>query len=292
MPQSRPDIGFIESKTNSLPSPVFLFPMKYSPSILLLSIGIFLAHSGELQAQNTKEEKMKVEVWSDVVCPFCYIGKTHFDKALAQFAENENIEFVWKSFQLNPNLKTNLDQNLYEHLAESKGIAVEQAKGMGSHAAQMGAQSGLELNFDKSVVANSFNAHRLIHFAKSKGLQQEMKSRLFKAYFTEGKNIDDTETLIALAKEIGLNGEDAKAVLESNKYASDVNNDINESQQLGVRGVPFFVFDRKYAVSGAQPAEAFLQNLEKSFSEWRKANPNVELQVSEGAVCEPNKACD
>ena len=266
--------------------------MKYSPFVLLLSFGIFLMHSGKMEAQNTKEEKMKVEVWSDVVCPFCYIGKTHFDEALAKFAEKENMEFEWKSFQLNPNLKTNLDQTLYEHLSESKGISVEQAKGMGSHASQMGTQSGLELNFDKSVVANSFNSHRLIHFAKANGKQQEMKARLFKAYFTEGKNIDDAETLIALATEIGLNADEAKSVLESDKYASDVNDDINESQQLGVRGVPFFVFDRKYAVSGAQQTEAFLETLEKSFAEWRKANPNVELQVSEGAVCEPNKACD
>jgi predicted DsbA family dithiol-disulfide isomerase len=259
--------------------------------IVLLSVTLLLVGSNTL-AQNTKEEKMKVEVWSDVVCPFCYIGKTHFDEALAQFAEKENIEFVWKSFQLNPDLKTNLDQTLYEHLSESKGITVEQAEGMGIHAALMGKAAGIELNFDKSVVANSFNSHRLIHFAKANGKQQEMKARLFKAYFTEGKNIDDTKTLIALATEIGLNTEEAKSVLESDKYASDVNDDINESQQLGVRGVPFFVFNRKYAVSGAQPAEAFLETLEKSFTEWRKANPDVELQVSEGPSCEPNKACD
>ena len=266
--------------------------MKYSPFVLLLSVGIFLMHSGKLQAQNTKKEKMKVEVWSDVVCPFCYIGKTHFDEALAQFAEKENIEFVWKSFQLNPNLKTNLDQNLYEHLSESKGISVEQAKGMGSHAAQMGKASDLNLDFDKSVVANSFNSHRLIHHAKANSLQQEMKSRLFFAYFSEGKNIDDSETLITLATEIGLDSDKAKAVLESDKYADAVNADIQESRQLGVSGVPFFVFDRKYAVSGAQPAEAFLQNLEKSFTEWRQANPTVQLQVSEAPVCTPDKVCD
>lgn len=262
--------------------------MKYLPFVLLLTTLL----SSRTEAQYTKEEKMKVEVWSDVVCPFCYIGKTHFDEALAQFAEKEKIEFEWKSFQLNPDLKTNLDQTLYEHLSESKGITVEQAEGMGIHAALMGKAAGIELNFDKSVVANSLNAHRLVHFAKANGKQQEMKARLFKAYFTEGKNIDDTETLIALAKEIGLKRDEARTVLESNKHADDVNDDINESQQLGVRGVPFFVFDRKYAVSGAQPAEAFLETLEKAFAEWRKTNPNVQLQVSEGAVCEPKKACD
>ena len=262
--------------------------MKYLPFVLLLTTLL----GSRSEAQNTKEEKMKVEVWSDVVCPFCYIGKTHFDEALEQFAEKENIEFVWKSFQLNPDLKTNLDQTLYEHLSESKGISIEQAEGMGIHAALMGKAAGIELNFDKSVVANSFNAHRLIHFAKANGKQQEMKSRLFKAYFTEGKNIDDNETLIALAEEIGLDAEKAKAVLENDKYAGDVNDDINESQQLGVRGVPFFVFDRKYAISGAQPAEAFLETLQKSFAEWREANPTVQLKVSEGPTCEPNKACD
>jgi predicted DsbA family dithiol-disulfide isomerase len=210
----------------------------------------------------------------------------------SDLAQKENIEFVWKSFQLNPDLETNTEQSLYEHLAESKGISLEQAEGMGIHAALMGKAAGIELNFDKSVVANSFNSHRLIHFAKANGKQQEMKSCLFKAYFTEGKNIDDTETLITLAKEIGLNADEARSVLESDKYASDVKDDINESQQLGVRGVPFFVFDRKYAISGAQPTEAFLETLEKAFAEWRKANPTVQLQVSEGAVCEPNKACD
>jgi predicted DsbA family dithiol-disulfide isomerase len=235
---------------------------------------------------------MKIEVWSDVVCPFCYIGKTHFNEALAQFAEKENIEFVWKSFQLNPNLKTNLDKTLYEHLSESKGIPIEQAKSMGQHAAQMGKASGLNLNFDKSVVANSFNSHRLIHHAKAKGLQQEMKERLFLAYFSEGKNIDDTEILISLGKEVGLNAEEVKAVLESDKYADAVQADVKESQQLGVTGVPFFVFDRKYAISGAQPSAAFLETLEKSFYEWQMANPKVELQVSEGPNCTQEKVCD
>lgn len=256
-------------------------------SFVLVSNSI--AQQSETQNQDTK---MKIEVWSDVFCPFCYIGKTHFDEALAQFEDKENIEFVWKSFQLNPTLKTNLNQTLYEHLSESKGISVEQARGMGNHAAQMGASVGLQLNFDQAVVANSFYAHRLIHFAKANGLQQEMKTRLFKAYFSEGKNIDDNETLIALATEIGLNEAEAKAVLESNKYADAVNADIQESQQLGVRGVPFFVFDRKYAVSGAQASEAFLETLEKSFSEWKQANPQVELQVSEGPNCTPDKVCD
>ncbi|MFT4526704.1 MAG: putative DsbA family dithiol-disulfide isomerase [Bacteroidia bacterium] len=266
--------------------------MTYSLAVLSVIFVSFSLSVESAFAQNTKAEKMKVEVWSDVVCPFCYIGKTNFDKAMAQFEEKENIKFVWKSFQLYPDVKTNLDISLYEHLSTSKGITIEQVKGMAVNAAQMGKASGLNLDFDKSVVANSFNAHRLVHFAKENGLQLEMKERLFKAFFTEGQNIDDTETLIALAGEIGLDANLAKAVLESDKYADAVQADIRESQQLGVRGVPFFVFNRTYAVSGAQAPEGFLETLEKSFAEWRQANPTVQLKVTEGPSCEPNKVCE
>jgi predicted DsbA family dithiol-disulfide isomerase len=283
---------------NSLPYPLFINSknkIRFTLVLvfLIISTAVFTADVfGQVGEPLKQGEKMKIEVWSDVVCPFCYIGKKKFETALAEFEKRNNVEFVWKSFQLNPNVKTNLDISLYEHLAESKGISVEQAKGMGGHAAQVANAVGLTMNFDKSVVANSFNAHRLIHFAKANGLQHEMKERLFKAYFTEGKNIDDTETLITLATEIGLNAEEVKAVLESNKYADAVQFDVQESQQLGVQGVPFFVFDRKYAVSGAQDSSAFLETLKKSFAEWRKANPTVKLQVSEGPVCTPDKVCE
>ena len=261
--------------------------------LFIISSTVFTADVlGQAGKPINQQEKMKIEVWSDVVCPFCYIGKKKFETALAEFKERNNVEFVWKSFQLNPNVETNANISLYEHLAESKGISVEQAKGMGGHAAQMANSVGLTMNFDKSVVANSFNSHRLIHFAKENGLQHQMKERLFKAYFTEGKNIDHTETLISLATEIGLNAEVVKAVLNSDKYADSVQADVKESQQLGVTGVPFFVFDRKYAVSGAQDSSAFLETLEKSFSEWRKANPTLKLQVQEGSVCTPDKVCD
>ncbi len=267
--------------------------MTLSRLLPFLILSIFaanaLAQNGEPLIQ---QEKMKIEVWSDVVCPFCYIGKKKFETALAEFADRHNVEFVWKSFQLDPNVETNPNISLYQHLAESKGVSLDQAKGMGSHAAEAANSVGLTMNFDKSVVANSFNAHRLIHFAKENGLQHQMKERLFKAYFTEGKNIDNAETLLSLATEIGLNAVEVKTVLESDKYADAVQFDVQESQQLGVRGVPFFVFDRKYAISGAQESSAFLETLQKSFSEWRDANPTVQLQVQEGPVCTPDKVCD
>lgn len=212
---------------------------------------------------------MKVEIWSDIMCPFCYIGKRHFEAALKQFPQADKIEVEWHSFQLDPELpKPASNLNAYEYLAQRKGMSVTQSKAMHHNVVQMAEAAGLHYDFDKAVVANSFDAHRLIQFAKTKGLGDAAEERLFKAYFTEGKNMCDTPTLLQLAKEIGLNEAETKEVLDSTVYSAEVEKDIKEASQIGVRGVPFFVFDRKYAVSGAQPTEAFLNALQKSVSEF------------------------
>ncbi|MBX3163367.1 MAG: DsbA family oxidoreductase [Bacteroidetes bacterium] len=235
---------------------------------------------------------MKVEIWSDVMCPFCYIGKRKFETALMQFERKNNVEIVWHSFQLAPEMKTQPDKNVHQFLAEHKGMSIEQAKGMNDHVTQLAKQVGLVYNFDKSVVANSFNAHRFTHFAKQYNKQHEAEELLFRSYFTDGKNIDDYPTLIQLGAEIGLDITALKTALENGSYADDVKADIYEAQQLGVRGVPFFVFNRKYAVSGAQESNTFLETLEKSFAEWRKENPETKLEIIEGKVCTPDKECD
>jgi predicted DsbA family dithiol-disulfide isomerase len=214
--------------------------------------------------------KMKVEIWSDIMCPFCYIGKRHFEEALKQFPEADKIEIEWHSFQLDPNLpKPASDLNVYEYLAQRKGMSVEQSKAMHNNVVQMAEAAGLHYNFDKTVVANSFDAHRLIQFAKTKNLGDEAEERLFKAYFTEGKDMCDATTLLQLAKEIGLDETETKEVLNTNAFSSEVKNDIEEASRIGVTGVPFFVFNRKYAVSGAQPSSAFVNVLKKSFSEYK-----------------------
>jgi predicted DsbA family dithiol-disulfide isomerase len=210
---------------------------------------------------------MKVEIWSDVMCPFCYIGKRKFEKALAQFSEKDNIELTWKSFQLSPEIKTDVSKSIHQFLAEHKGMSLEQAREMNDQVAQMAAKVGLVYNFDKTVVANSFNAHRFAHFAKAHGKQNEAEELLFQSYFTNGKNIDDFATLMQLATKIGLNADELSEVLETGSYADDVRADITEAVQIGVRGVPYFVFDRKYAVSGAQETSTFLQALENAFQE-------------------------
>lgn len=193
------------------------------------------------------------------MCPFCYIGKRHFEEALKQFPDAEQVEIEWKSFQLDPELpKPASEQNAYEYLAQRKGISVQQSKDMHRNVVEMAKQAGLNYNFDKTIVANSFDAHRLIQFAKTKSLGDQAEERLFKAYFTEGKNMCDPATLIELAKETGLDEKEAGEVVHGNAFAEEVNNDIDEAAHLGIRGVPFFVFNRKYGVSGAQPPSAFL----------------------------------
>jgi predicted DsbA family dithiol-disulfide isomerase len=232
---------------------------------------------------------MKVEIWSDVMCPFCYIGKRRFENALQQLGNNNEIEVEWKSFQLDPSIKNEPGKNINQYLAERKGISVQQAKEMNDYVTNMASVEGLQYNFDKAVVANSFDAHRFSHLASKYGKGDAAEERLFKAYFTEGKNIADHATLIQLGTEIGLDSAEVKQVLETNAYANEVQNNITEAESLGIRGVPFFVLDRKYAVSGAQSAETFHQALEKAFAEWKKENNN--LTIIEGQACTPDGDC-
>jgi predicted DsbA family dithiol-disulfide isomerase len=230
---------------------------------------------------------MTIEIWSDVMCPFCYIGKRKFERALAQFPQKEAVNIVWKSFQLNPDLVTDATKNTTEHLAESKGWTLDYAKGMTNHVSQLAEQVGLTYDFDKAVVANSFDAHRFSAFAKTKGLQDAAEERLFSAYFTEGRNTADHATLAELGEDIGLNGLEIKAMLAGNAFADEVKQDIYEAQQYAIRGVPFFLFDRKYGVSGAQESPVFLQALTQTYNEMEKTAPSV----LEGETCEIGGDC-
>ena len=238
------------------------------------------------------QNKMKIEIWSDVMCPFCYIGKRNFETALDQFDNKQHIEVVWKSFLLDPSIPEVAEDSYHDYLVKRKNMSSSQVKGMLDNVSQAAKDVGLEYNFDKAVMVNSQNAHKLIQFAKTKGLGDQMEERLFKAFFTEGKSIADKNTLVQLGSEIGLDEADITSVFSDNTYVNLVNKDIQEGQQLGVQGVPFFVLDRKYGVSGAQPPQAFLENLEVAFSEWRKQNPETKLDITEGQSCTPDGICD
>lgn len=230
---------------------------------------------------------MKVEIWSDVMCPFCYIGKRKFENALAQFPHKDDVKVIWKSFQLNPDLVTDPTKNTIQHLAEVKGWSLQQAQETSDYVSNLAQKEGLTYHFDKAVVANSFDAHRLSCLAKHHGLQDAAEERLFLAYFTEGKNTADLETLIQLGVEIGLDADAVRQMLNSNAYADEVRQDIYEAQQVGVRGVPFFVLGEKYAISGAQDTALFVEALNKTWEETPKTPPSV----LEGAVCTPDGEC-
>lgn len=238
-----------------------------------LAISFFLLiFSANCYAQETKEKpnnrsKMKVEIWSDIVCPFCYIGKRHFESALKSFENADDIEIIWKSYQLDPDMpkKQLSKQNVYEYLAARKGISTEQSKSLHDNVVKMASNAGLNYNFDKAVVANSYDAHRLIQLAKTKNLGDAAEEILFQAYFIEGKDIADHETLIILGKQIGLEASAIKSMLQSDQFSDEVDGDAYEAVQAGVGGVPFFVIDGRFAVSGAQPSSVFLRTLQKAF---------------------------
>ncbi|NLR77867.1 DsbA family oxidoreductase [Chitinophaga eiseniae] len=234
---------------------------------------------------------MKVEIWSDIMCPFCYIGKRKFEAALEQFPGKDKVTVEWKSFQLNPDLKSQPGKDIYEYLAEIKGQSREWSVAIHEQMTGTAREVGLTYNFDKAVVANSFDAHRLIQLAKKHGKGDAAEERLFYAYFTEGKDMSNHDTLLEIGTDIGLDKAEVAAALASGEFASAVNHDVNEAQQLGIRGVPFFVLDRKYAVSGAQPVDAFTQALGQAFDEWKKTQPVIELETLSGQVCTPDGEC-
>ena len=238
---------------------------------------------------------MKVEIWSDVVCPFCYIGKRNFEKALDQFVDKDKIEIEWKSYQLDPDYVYNPEKPETEinYLSEQKGISHQETVDLLTHVTNMALKAGLNYNFDKAIVANTFNAHKIIQLAKKRGLGNKAEERFFKAFFLMGENINEVSILEKIGAEIGLTTEEInKALSSDDTYAYEVNNDIREARQIGVRGVPFFVFDRKYAVSGAQPVETFSQTIAKSFDEWKQKNQFTPItNIAEGSSCDIDGNC-
>lgn len=206
---------------------------------------------------------MKVDIWSDIRCPFCYIGKRKFEKALAEFGHKGEVEIEWHSFELNPNLATVLNKNPYDYLAERYDKSREWAVERHKQVTQIAAEIGLTFDFDRSVIANSFDAHRLIQMAKQHNAADTVEENLFKAHFTEGKNIADHSVLLQIGKDSGLNVLEVEVMLKSDDFTDEVRYDEKTAQDLGITGVPFFVFDQKLAVSGAQAPETFLDALKK-----------------------------
>ena len=225
---------------------------------------------------------MEVEIFSDVVCPWCAIGKRRFEAALERFDQQEEVDVHWRAFELDPSAPASSDVDVATHLAEKYGMSRAQAIASQERLADLAAAEGLEFHFELAKRANTFDAHRLLHYAHEVGAQDALKERLFRAYFTEGEEIADHATLVRLGSEVGLDSDKSAEVLESGRYATEVRADEAAARELGVTGVPFFVIDRRYGISGAQSPEMILQVLNEA---WAKAHPLV-VSRDPGECCE------
>ena len=214
---------------------------------------------------------MKVEIWSDVVCPWCYIGKRRIESALRQFEHRDDVEVTYRAFELNPHAEVDEGIPLDEGLARKFGVPVDEARAMNARVTAAAAGDGLAYRLDIARPGNTFDAHRLIHMAQVEGRQGEMKERVMAAYFVEGRPIGNHHTLLELATDVGLDPERARALLDSDEFAAEVRADELEAAELGITGVPFFVIDRRYGVSGAQPAQVLGRALDQAWSEARAA---------------------
>lgn len=216
---------------------------------------------------------MKVEIWSDVVCPWCAIGKARFESALGGFAHRDEVDVRWRSFQLDPSAPREREGDRAAHLAAKYGMSIEKARDMEATMTATAAEDGLEFRFDIARDGNTFDAHRLLHLARDLGgaaLQNAVKGRLFRAAFTDGEPIGDPETLVRLVAEAGVDAGEARTALEDGRYAHEVGHDQEQARRYGISGVPFYVIDEKYGVSGAQPSDTLRQVLDTA---WTESHP-------------------
>lgn len=210
---------------------------------------------------------MKIEIWSDIACPWCYVGKRRFERALEQFEHAGDVEVVWRSFELDPSAPRTHAESQDELLAKKYGMPVEKARAMNERMTGEARKEGLDFHFDRVKVGNTFDAHRLVHLAAATGRADAMKERLMRAYFTEGEAVGDPDTLVRLGVEVGLDDARVREVVSGDAYAEDVRDDEQRAQSFGISGVPFFAIDEKYGVSGAQPSEVLLGALRQAYEE-------------------------
>jgi len=233
---------------------------------------------------------VKVEVWSDVVCPWCYIGKRHLEEALTRFSHADRVTVEWRSFELDPRSPGRVGLTMSQILRRKYGMTEDQAEAANDRMTALAAGVGLEYHLDRVQAGNTFDAHRLIHLAATRDRADAMKERLFAAYFTEGQSIGDPAVLTRLATEVGLDPSEAESTLHGDAFASDVRRDESRATSLGVRGVPFFVIDESVGVSGAQPADVLLGALERAWSDSHPMTLADHTGVDEacaGGVCSP-----
>jgi predicted DsbA family dithiol-disulfide isomerase len=222
---------------------------------------------------------VRVEVWSDVACPWCYIGKRRFDAALARFDHGDEVTVRWRSFELDPSAPAVREEPYLHRLAAKYRVSLAEADAMIDSMIEAGAQNGVVLRFDKARPGNTFDAHRLLHLAAERGVQAELKERLLRATFVKGAQLGDPDVLVDIATEAGLDPRESRAVLDSDRYAADVRADEQRAADLGITSVPFFVMEG-LGVSGAQPPDVLLEVLEEAWREVGGEPPDTRSQSS------------
>lgn len=241
--------------------------------------------NGKAQQMTQLNNKIKIEIWSDVVCPFCYVGKKKLEQAINKLDANDKVEIIWRSFQLDPNFPKNEAIPSTQYLVQKRGYPADQVNAMSNNLKQQATQYGIDFNFENAQTFNTEDVHRLLHWAKSSNKTNELKEALMKAYFTDGKNLSLNNEILQVVASVGLDKNEALKILESSKFTEEVQMDIYMAQQVGARGVPFFVFNNKPAISGAQDDKVFEQAISSFLSEI------TPLVQGEGAACEPSGEC-
>ncbi len=224
---------------------------------------------------------MQVAIWSDVVCPWCYVGKRNFEHALAEFEHRDQVEVVWRSFELDPSAPAVREGDYGSRLARKYGVSHGEAKAMLARMTSTAARAGLDFDFDRAQPGNTFDAHRLIHLGAARGIQDAVKERLLRATFSEGEPIGDRDTLLRLAVDAGLDETEATAVLDGDAYAADVRTDEHDASELDITAVPFFVIDRKFGIPGAQAPDTILAALRRA---WDKFHAPALVIASDNAA--------
>ncbi|OLP65479.1 hypothetical protein BACPU_15670 [Bacillus pumilus] len=236
---------------------------------------------------------MKVQIWSDVACPFCYIGKKQLESALEQFPQKDQVEIEFKSFELDPHAPVNVDYDVHDMLAKKYGMSRSQAIAMNEQVKQAGKEKGIDFQFDPLVLTNTFDAHRLAQYAGEMGKGDFVMGELFQAYFTDGKHVGDRQVLLDIAGKAGLDQKEAEQVLDDQDFTDDVRKDEKEARELGISAVPFFLINGTYSVKGAQPADTFLRALETAWTEEvvqveKSGDTSFEAACADGACAVPS----
>ncbi len=230
---------------------------------------------------------MDVEIWSDIACPWCYVGKRRFEAALAQFEHRDEVRVTWRSFELDPAAPPEREGDRAERLAEKYGMTVERAREMERQMTETAAGEGLDFRFESARSGTTFDAHRLVHLAAQHGMQDAMKERLLRAYFGEGELMSDHDTLVRLAGELGLTEDEVRQMLASDRFAEDVREDERTAARFGISAVPTFVVDRSLGASGAHPPDALLELLREG---WTRREPAPAI-VAGGETCDVDGNC-